>query len=69
MEFLKFVAGNSNTIRVNEDMLNILWDELVVLSMIHNDQEIFYKWLREVCDLHTQSCSIVEVDVLISFFK
>jgi hypothetical protein len=49
-------------------MLTILWDSLAT-SLIQNDQEIFYRWLREAVELHSEGACIIDIDILVAFFK
>ena len=37
--------------------------------MFQSDSNLFYQWLKEVCDLHSQYCAVVDLSDLISFFS
>ena len=50
LEFIKFYTHCSHKVKLKSNHLNILWDELIVKSLVQNDDTQMYKWLREVCD-------------------
>lgn len=53
LEFIKFLATSSKSVRLRADAVNTLWDELVTKSLIENDSKLLYTWLRELCDQAT----------------
>jgi hypothetical protein len=49
--------------------LSILWDELVKYQMFQEDSDLFYKFIRDVCDMYDSGIIIVELDNIIEFFQ
>lgn len=68
LEFIKYIGINSS-VRINKEQLSFIWEELVVKSPMQNDHEMFYMWLRDVCDIHATYNCIIELDELIEFFR
>lgn len=48
--------------RLPKEGLRLFWKELVVHAMLPHDSDMFYVWLKEICDAHLQGESIVDVD-------
>jgi len=57
-EFLKFIASNSS-VKVSKDILSAMWTEMVSFQMFQSDSDLFYRFLKEVCDLHQQGFEVV----------
>mmetsp|Transcript_23114 Transcript_23114/g.22533 ORF Transcript_23114/g.22533 Transcript_23114/m.22533 type:complete len:154 (-) Transcript_23114:219-680(-) len=51
-------------------MLLSLWEELASIgNLLQNDQEIFYRWLRDCIDLYSDGIQVIHLSTLIAFFK
>ena len=50
LEFIRFLASSSKSVRLRADAIDTLWEELATKSPIENDSTLFYTWLRELCD-------------------
>jgi hypothetical protein len=66
--FLKSITKASN-VRISEEQLSFLWREMVTLSMFPSDNDQFFKFLKEICELHTEGYCIIDMDELVKFFK
>jgi len=42
LEFIKYLATSSKSVRLRADALNVLYDELVTNSLIENDSKLMY---------------------------
>lgn len=49
LEFLTYITAQSS-IKLNSEHLSKLWDELVLHAMFTQDSDMFYRWLKDVCD-------------------
>ena len=46
-----------------------MWDELVALQMFTFDSDLFFRFLKEICDLYSQGYKVVQMEDLIQFFR
>lgn len=49
LEFLTYITAQSS-IKLRSEHLSKLWDELVLHAMFIHDSDMFYRWLKDVCD-------------------
>ena len=68
LEFLKYLGQNSQ-VGMTKEQLSVLWDELVTMQMFQADSDLFFRFLKDICDLHSQGHSIVHMEDLVAFFR
>jgi hypothetical protein len=68
INFLKYVCKNSN-VKITGAQLSIMFNEMVTLSLFNSDTDLFYKFLKDICNLHAQGYPVIQMGELIAFFR
>jgi hypothetical protein len=67
-EFLRYISQNSS-VKLTKDHLSVLWRELAVHQMFPSDSDLFFKFLKNVCEMYSHNCPIIQLEDLINFFR
>lgn len=68
LDFAKYVASFSS-VKLTKKHLAIMWDELVALQMFAQDADLFFGFLKELCNMYSQGYALLDLDDLLGFFR
>ena len=68
LDFLHYVLSQHAGLRIDKRQVQLLWEVLVVKSVVLADKEALFKWLRRACNEQTADTQFIALEDMRGFF-